>query len=276
VAILVYGALNPDLVHHVDRIPQAGEDLRSRSWRLTWGGKVANAGLALASWGATVRLSGLVLGEDALAEALLALIARPGVDLSAIEQDAEERTRHCVVFVTPDGDRTIVCTGYEDARWSNLAEEAWVGVEVVVLDSFCADAGRVVADEAHRRKLPVVWIDPDPADTRLATVAVWSAAERSGGEAERSKASITVLTSAGAPIGVWVGGRSFTVTPPRVDVTDATGAGDAVAAGCALGLVEAWSVERMVAWAAAAGAAMAAAGRGASLPSRADVEALLD
>lgn len=276
VTILVYGALNPDLVHHVDRIPRAGDDVRSTSWRLVWGGKVANAGMALAGWGAEVAFTGLVLGADVLGTALVHMLDRPGVDLSYVETDSSQVTRHCVVLVTPDGDRTIVCTGYEGARWSRLPAPAWTGVEVVIVDRFSAGAGRVVAKEARRRGVPVVWIDPEPRDTRLATIAIWSLTERSRADAERSAAAVTVLTSGAGQIEVRSAAHSFIIAPPNVTAVDATGAGDVLAAGCAWGLLRGWTTERTVTWAAAAGAAMAASGRGEKLPTVSEIEMLLD
>ena len=76
-AVLVYGAVNPDLVHRVDRLPGPGDDIRSTSWRITWGGKAANAAVALATWGVDTRLTGLVVGFDALGDALIEALERP-------------------------------------------------------------------------------------------------------------------------------------------------------------------------------------------------------
>jgi sugar/nucleoside kinase (ribokinase family) len=156
-----------------------------------------------------------------------------------------------------------------------LDAPAWIGVEVVIVDSFSGGAGRSVAAEARRRDLPVVWIDPEPRYSHLATIAVWSSAERTPEEAERSDAFTTLLTAGSGPIEVWSGGGRLSVRPPDVTAIDATGAGDVVAAGCTYGIVRGWSTERTVTWAAAAGAAMAACGRDGELPTIADVEALL-
>ncbi len=47
---LCYGSLNPDLVHHVERLPVAGDDLLSDRWHIEFGGGGGNAAVALATW----------------------------------------------------------------------------------------------------------------------------------------------------------------------------------------------------------------------------------
>ena len=71
-------------------------------------------------------------------------------------------------------------------------------------------------------------------------------------------------------------GQSGSVSPPLIDAVDATAAGDSFCAGLALALVEGQSIVDALRFGCAAGA-HAATIRGAepSLPTRADVEALL-
>jgi ribokinase len=164
-AILVYGAVNPDLVHRVDRLPGPGDDIRSTSWRITWGGKAANAAVALATWGVNARLTGLVIGCDALGDALVEALERFDLDLFLLERSGDEPTRHCLILVEPGGDRTIVCTGYEGARWSEIYE--WDEVEVVLLDGFAGDAAAVVGSTVRSSTpgWPTGWCGP-PTSTR--------------------------------------------------------------------------------------------------------------
>jgi ribokinase len=262
-SVLVYGAVNPDLVHRVDRLPGPGDDLRSTSWRITWGGKAANAAMALATWGVDTRLTGLVIGTDALGDALVAALDRPHLDLSMLQRSDDESTRHCLILVEPGGDRTIVCTGYEDAQWAVVSE--WDAVEVVLLDGFAGDAAVTVASGARSRSIPVVWLDCPPEHTGLADWVVWSAHEHTVEEARASQAGLTVLTAGAADI-VTFGMGEWRITPPLVDVVDATGAGDVFAAACARGLSLGWDPQRTLRWAAAAGAALAATGRGEGIP----------
>lgn len=270
-AILVYGAVNPDLVHRVDRLPGPGDDIRSTSWRIMWGGKAANAAVALATWGVDTLLSGLVIGVDPLGDALIEELDRFEIDLFQLERSADEPTRHCLILVEPGGDRTIVCTGYEGARWSEVYE--WDEVDVVLLDGFAGDAAVTVATDARSRSIAVVWLDCPVEHTGLADWVVWSAHEHTVEQVRASGAGLTVLTSGAGEI-VTSGLGEWRITPPPVQVVDATGAGDVFAAACARGLMLGWNPEPTLRWAAAAGAALAATGREAGMPSVAAVESL--
>jgi len=272
----VYGAINPDLVHFVDRLPGRGDDIRSSSWHFTWGGKATNAAVALAGWEVDTRLLGLVLGDDALGNALLASLDIPSLDRSWITTDAEARTRHCIILLTPDGDRTIVCAGYEGARWQQVPDEAWDGVAVVLIDGFGAAGAAATTHEAIRRAVPTIWLDA-PGDCPIGVdLVVWSRHEHDPDDAGRlAQRGIDVaLTAGSSPITVWSHGNRFEVVPPAVDAANSTGAGDVFAAGCALGLASGWAIRDTVTWATAAGAAAASSGR-STMPSRADVEALI-
>jgi ribokinase len=273
---LVYGAVNPDLVHQIERLPRRGDDVRSRDWLLTWGGKASNAAMALATWDVETRLLGLVIGHDPLGDALLASLDHPGIDTSWIERDPAERTRHCIVLVTPDGDRTIVCAGYDDARWSPVPEAAWHDIEVVLVDGFGGAAAADVISDATSRGIPTVWLDaPDPLPASPSLV-VWSRHEH-GDDAARALAAGGVgvaLTSGARPVAVWAGTDRFDVAPPEVHVVDTTGAGDVFAAACARGLAGGQTLRRVVTWAAAA-AALAATEPHRSTPARAEIDALV-
>ncbi len=276
VSILCYGAVNPDLVHHLDRIPGPGDDVRSRRWSFLYGGKAANAAAALAAWHADPVLLGLVLGADPLADALEAALERAGVDTSWLERDPSQATRHCVVLVTPEGERTIVCTGYLDASWQRVPPGAWDGARAVLLDGFGGEAALRTAVEGRRRALPLVWVDAPAGAVEAGDLVIWSRHEHRLAEAQglAARGVRVVLTAGSDPATVWWDGTTSSVTPPAVDVADATGSGDVLAAGCAYGLARGWEPERIVRWAVAAGAALAARGREAGMPSVSDVEAL--
>jgi sugar/nucleoside kinase (ribokinase family) len=275
--LLVHGAVNPDLVLHVARLPSAGDDLPAHSWSLGYGGGAANAAVALAGWGVDVVVTGLVLGDDPLGEAVVRSLARPHLDLSHLERDRGDRTRFCVVLVTPDGDRTIVATGYGGARWQRVPEPVWERAEAVLVDGYAAN-GREVVSEARRRSLPAVWLDAPVTDAPLADLVVWSRHEHGEDDlASVVAAGATVALTAGpAPVVVAHPGGGFSVRPPGIEVVDATGAGDVFAAACARGLLLGHGLPRAVAWAAAAGSAAARLGRAAGGPSLLAVERLLD
>ncbi len=272
---LVYGALNPDLVHEVDRVPAAGDDVRSTAWQLTWGGKAANAAVALAEWGVDTRLVGLVIGTDALGDALLGALDRPNLDRTFLERDSADTTRHCVILLTPDGDRTIVCAGYHDAQWQRIDDAALESVDVVLIDGFGGAAATAVAQASGAHGIPTVWLDaPDPLPFGVDLV-VWSRHEhdvRSAASLGENATSV-VLTDGAGSIRTFRPNGDFDVDPPRITPVDSTGAGDVFAAGCAYGLGHRWELRRTVAWASAAGAAAASLPR-TGVPTLADIERL--
>ena len=274
---LVYGAMNPDLVHLVDRIPQLGDDIRSTGWQLTWGGKAANAAVALADWETETRLLGLVIGTDPLGDALLDALDRDHLDRTLIDRDPHERTRHCLILITPDGDRTIVCAGYDDARWQVVPDGAWLDTDVVLIDGFGGDAAAEVAAAAARRSIRTVWLDaPDPLPASVDLV-VWSRHEHTEAEAARlaSSGCAVALTAGAGDVAAWWGGLRFDIRPPSITLRDATGAGDIFAAACAFGMRSQWEPRRIVGWAAAAGAAAAAADR-TTVPRRSEIDGLAE
>jgi sugar/nucleoside kinase (ribokinase family) len=226
----------------------------------------------MATWGVETTLTGLVIGTDALGDALVAALRRPHLDLSAVERDPAEATRHCVVLVTPDGERTIICTGYETARWSTLPEGVF---DVVLVDGLSGDGGERAVRAANDRGIPVVWLDAPPT-AEAASLVVWSRHEHAidAIEALVDRRVGLAVTDGPHPVEAWIDGVHHVVTPPAVEVTDATGAGDVFAAACAHGLALGRDRGSMLRWAVAAGSAAAARGRASGPPSPAEVEAL--
>jgi ribokinase len=273
---LCYGSLNPDLIHRVARLPVAGDDLFSDGWELLYGGGGGNAAIALATWEADTVLIGHAIGSDPLGVWLLETMARSHLDLGEIHQDPNVRTPHCVVMITPDGDRTILSTGYRDARWQDIPEATWNGVEVALVDGYAGEAGAMVAAEAGRRGIPVVGLDADEATVGVSSLIVWSRHEHPDEQAavELAAGHPVVLTGGSADISMWWGDEVYRAAPPPVSPVDGTGAGDVFAAMCALGLASEWEPERILRMAATAGALLAGRGRAAGVPALAEISAV--
>lgn len=266
---LCYGSLNPDLVHTVARLPEAGDDLLSDHWRIGYGGGGGNAAAALADWGVDTVLIGHLLGTDPLAAWLLETLARPNLDVSRVERVASIMTPHCVVMVTPDGDRTIVSTGYAGTRWQEVPVDVWERLDVALVDGYSGAAGALVAGEAARRGIPVVGLDAGPSTAPASSLVVWSRHEHPDGEeAERLAAAghAVVLTGGSGDVRLWWGGSTWSATPPPIHAVDGTGAGDVFAAMCAYGLASGWEPPQILRTAVAAGAVLAGRGRAAGNP----------
>ena len=275
---LCYGSLNPDLIHRVPRLPVAGDDLFSDGWELLYGGGGGNAAVALATWEADTVLIGHAIGSDPLGTSLLEIMARPHLDLSEIHQDPNVRTPHCVVMITPDGDRTILSTGYRDARWQDIPEESWNGVEVALVDGYAGETGAMVAAEAGRRGIPVVGLDAGETTAGASSLIVWSRHEHPDEQAAVALAAAghpVVLTGGPGDIEMWWGDRTYQTAPPSVSPVDGTGAGDVFAAMCAYGLASEWEPDYMLDMAAAAGALLAGRGRANGIPTLAEIATLV-
>lgn len=276
---LCYGSLNPDLIHRVPRLPVAGDDLFSDGWELLYGGGGGNAAMALATWEVDTILIGHALGPDPLGTWLLETMARPHLDLSLIRRHPLVRTPHCVVMITPDGDRTILSTGYRDACWQDIPEESWNGVEVALVDGYAGETGAVVAAEAGRRGIPVVGLDAGGATAEASSLIVWSRHEHPDEQAAVAMAAAghpVVLTGGSGDIEMWWGDRTYRTAPPAVTPIDGTGAGDVFAAMCAYGLASEWDPAHMLDMAAAAGALLAGRGRANGIPTLAEIAAFVD
>lgn len=276
---LCYGSLNPDLIHRVDRLPVAGDDLFSDNWEVLYGGGGGNAAMALATWEVDTILIGHALGPDPLGTWLLETMARPHLDLSLIRRHPRVRTPHCVVMITPDGDRTILSTGYRDACWQDIPEESWNGVGVALVDGYAGETGAVVAAEAGRRGIPVVGLDAGEATAEASSLIVWSRHEHPDEQAAVAMAAAghpVVLTGGSGDIEMWWGDRTYRTAPPAVTPIDGTGAGDVFAAMCAYGLASEWDPAHMLDMAAAAGALLAGRGRANGIPTLAEIAAFVD
>jgi sugar/nucleoside kinase (ribokinase family) len=268
--IICYGSLGPDIEHRVLRLPGPGEDLPSQSWRMSYGGGAASPAVALAAWGREVAVAGHEMGDDPLGRWLLADLQARGIDTARVVVRPDVATPHCVVLVTPDGERTIVSSGYAGLRWHQVT--SWVDIEALIVDGYSGSAGAAVAREARERSVPVVGVDV--LDTVEADVVVWSRAEHPEERRARELATdrTVVLTDGPHPVTVLRGHERWMVRPPSVEARDVTGAGHMFAAMWTLALRSGWLPEWTMRMAASAASLLVQAGREAGTPSLAAVQ----
>lgn len=272
--VLCYGSLGPDLIHQLPRLPLPGDDLPSTTWQIAYGGSAANTAVPLVAWGAPSRVLGHRLGDDPLAGWLLGELAHLGVDVGLVESREGAPTPHCVVLLTPDGERTIVSTGYQQVGWQVVPEAGWAGTAVVLVDGYSGAAGAAVAGQARVRDIPVVGLDVAEA-AHVADWVIWSRHEHPDpGEAQRLAAGGRTVMVTDGPREVLVrrGREVFQLEPPQLGVRDPTGAGDICAAMCAFGILHRWDWVRTIRAAIAAASLLAAAGRGSGVPSLEPIE----
>lgn len=122
--VVVVGSANADLVVEVPRRPLGGETLLGSDLAVHPGGKGANQAAACARAGATTRFVGCV-GDDDHGAFLRRRLREAGVDVEDI-RTADRPTGTAVIFVTPDGENSIVVSpGANSLVDADLARRAF-------------------------------------------------------------------------------------------------------------------------------------------------------
>ncbi len=300
--ITVLGNINIDFVMRAERMPRPGETLMGSDLKLVPGGKCANQSVTAARVGADVTVIGR-LGEDVFGPQLRENLENEGINTDFITSDPETHTGSAFIALSPSGENSILsCMGANLEVSPEQVEEAAEAIEAA--DMLLVQLG--VPLEAVLRAIEIadaagtdVLFDPTPVRGDLepmwphATVACPNETEAEviiGEPATRLEdaaraaewfrergveIAIIKLGAQGAVVLDDDGARQ--VRGYSVDVVDTTGAGDAFAGALGTRLAEGASVEDAIAFANAAGA-MAAARFGAqpSLPTRDEVEELMD
>lgn len=296
VKALVVGSLVMDLSFQVPKRPEPGEVILADSFGAYRGGKGYNQAVALARLGAEVTMIG-ALGPDAYGDEFIAALEREGIDTALMVRLPDIHTSIAVPLVTPDGD-----VGFVHAQGANaqLLPEHCDDLpehDIVLLQGEIPSETSVAVARQSQQQLALVMLNPAPVhhitpelldvadiicpnevEARALLGNEASAVDDHQRLADRlaTDGRIAVVTL-GARGAVWSDGRTGgAATPPRITAIDATGAGDSFCAAFALAFVEGQEPADAVRFACAAGA-HAATVRGAepSLPTRADVEALL-
>ena len=292
--IIVFGALNLDLVAQVPRLPSPGETLGARGFEMLPGGKGANQALAARRAGAEVRLFGHV-GDDAFAAQVLALLREDGVDLAGVRV-ARQASGLALIAIDDAGDNTItIVTGANAASTASQVPDALLQpgttlvlqlelamAEVAALAQRAhANGARVILNASPVQRLPASLLDD--CDVIVVNQSEGDALARQRGVADaaalcRSIAAPRrlVAVTLGACGVLYASGGDARIRPsPPVQVVDSVGAGDAFIGVLAAALDRGADIERAIREALAAGAlACTGVGAQAPLPTRAAIDAL--
>lgn len=160
--LVVFGAINIDMVFPVSRLPQAGNTLWSDPGWNEPGGKGANQAVAAARDGARVELLGAV-GTDPLAEAALDGLAKAGVRLDGVARHPG-RTGRAAICVTPDGRTAVVA----DVGANQFARAAQVGdallgphaTLVLQMETEPAENAKLIARARRRGARTILHLSP--------------------------------------------------------------------------------------------------------------------
>jgi ribokinase len=298
--VLVVGSLNMDLVVRSPYHPRPGETVLGDGFGTFPGGKGANQAVAAARLGAEVKMIGRV-GQDAFGDSMLETLANDGVDTTYVLRDADSPTGVALITVDAAGQNTIVVASGANADLSvadiDAAEDAFEGAAVLLVQlesPLPAVARAIELAKAHGVKVvlnpaPAQPLDADllanvdyliPNQTELAMLAGLqpTAAVELAIRRLREKAPTRLIVTLGEAGAITVDGNGMASVPPiPVDTVDTTAAGDAFVGAFGVALTEGYDIETATRWGNAAGAlATTRAGAQPSLPTRNEIETLLN
>jgi ribokinase len=275
--VVVVGSLNVDYRVEIMRRPAPGETVLGGDVQRLSGGKGANQAVGVASAGGACALVGCA-GDDADGDLVLDALRARGVDVSGVVRAPDVRTGNAFIFVTPDGENTIVVASGANHRVdaASALEAIRIAAPAVVLlqGELAVDttadllaglrhiAARVVVNLAPVIALPAEaisgWdtlvVNAGEAAQLLgvAAVAVADAERAAAALRDRARQAVVTLGPNGA-VGADARG-TFTVPAPRVEAVDTTGAGDAFAGALAFRIARGQDLRPALEGAVAAGA----------------------
>lgn len=272
----VLGSINLDLIVQLPVLPKAGETITGGTYSALPGGKGANVAVAAKRLGAETEILAAVGGDDYAQQALENLRAE-GVYLDAV-REVDAHTGLAFITVSDDGENQIAVASGANAAYAPehlpklcsdvLVTQFEIPVETIraALDGY---AGQVIVNASPVRK--------GVADILArADVVIVNEGEAAQYDLSNHPGLVAVtLGSRGAELRQ--GGKTIaTAKPPKVEVVDTTGAGDAFAAGLTVGLAEGMTEAEALRFACAVGALTTTQlGTQTASPTRAAVEAIL-
>ena len=278
--ITVVGSINLDFVATAPALPAPGETVTGATLARHPGGKGANQALAAEKLGAEVWLIGRV-GDDAMAGEALALMEDFGVDLAGVEVDPAAPTGVALIAVDPAGENQIVVAAGANhlvtpEQLPQRIETALIVQLELPIETVEAAVGRATGfvcanlvpaapvSEALLRRADLIVVNEGEA------AFYGDALHRGGGRV------VVTQGSRGAEM-YHRGVKVAWATPPAVTAVDAVGAGDAFVGAITVALLEGMEAQDALRFACAAGACAATRpGAQPSLPTREEVEALID
>lgn len=277
--LTVVGSINLDLVATAPALPRAGETVTGAALARHPGGKGANQALAAQRLGADVCLIGRV-GDDAMADEATALLEAGGVELSEVDTDPTAPTGVALIAVDPSGENQIVVAAGANHRMTAAQLPARIEAPLILQLELPLE----VCEAAVGRATDFVCVNLAPAQPvsdqllRRADLIVVNETEAAFYGEILHQGGGRVVTTLGARGAVMHqrGAEIARAAPPKVTAVDATGAGDAFVGAICVALLEGMEAEAALRFACAAGA-LAATRPGAqpSLPTRAEVEAII-
>lgn len=301
--IVILGVFVADTAYRAERPPRMGETILGKAFALGPGGKGSNQSVAAARAGGNVHFISR-LGRDAFADMALSIWSDAGVT-PAITQHGDSYTGAAYIFIeeASGNNAIIICPGVAstispaDIRANRALIE---GADVFVtqleqpmeaahaaLQTARAAGVKTILNPAPAAEIPdgmlalCDYVTPNESETEGITgvkVASVEDAEK-GADALLAKGVGAALITLGEN-GVFYKDATRSFHQPALSagpVVETTGAGDAFNGGFAVGLAEGMSAEEAVRFGCAtAGISVTRPGTAPSMPTRAEIEALLE
>jgi ribokinase len=305
-ALVVVGSLNMDFVVTVEHLPAPGQTVLGRDFQMIPGGKGANQACAAAKLGVnsvSVRMVGRV-GYDVFGDHLKASLSAGGVDVSAVHGTRAQATGVALISVDAAGQNTIVVASganhalaaseteamrpvFRGARFVLFQLESPLDTVAAALKLARAEGARTILDPAPAVALPaellanVDILTPNETEASIllglppGRVSASDAVPLARSLRERGpKAVLLKLGDQGCFYSdgeTELFGAAFSVV-----ARDTTAAGDTFNAALAVALAEDRGIEEALRFAnASAAISVTRIGAQASVPARAEVDALL-
>jgi len=291
--VLCVGIAVQDFVFSVEQLPVGAVKHRARGFVAVGGGCAATAAVAVARLGGRAVLA-TRLGEDLVADLIVAELAGYGVDTALCRRFPGRRSSVSAVMVDPAGERMIVNDLDpdlpDDPSW--LPDPLPPGTRAVLSDTRWPRGGEALLARAKAAGLPAILdgdrtVPPDGAMLRAATHVAFSApglAELTGladpAEGLRAARAMTEawICVTDGERGALVAQAGGVVHSPAIPVraVDTLGAGDVWHGAFALALAEGAPEPEAVRFASGAAALKCTkAGGRAGVPTRAETETFL-
>ncbi len=264
-SVTVVGSVNLDLVARVERLPRAGETVTGASFERVPGGKGANQAVACARLGADVRLV-CAVGDDPFAEEALPREER----LELVATRVTAPTGVAIILLDAEGENQIVVApgANSELTVTELGESDAVLCQLEIPNAAVLSAWEQATGLFCLNAAPARPIDVD-ADLTVVNRYELEVLKRRDG-------LIAVTLGAEGAILLEDGEEVARAAPPRVDAVDGTATGDAFTACLLVSLLEGREREEALVRACAAGAIAASRfGAQPSLPTGAEIEAIL-